>query len=111
MRANTEKPRAVRMVELVHEMNLYAGEQFTIDDLVHLFKSTPKRIEKMCNKAVDNFQLRTGRNTAGHRVYWAMTATERDRSHRFGIPDGELSGYTAYLHSHWRVAEGAPWGR
>lgn len=111
MRTSTEKPRAVRMVEIVHELTLHAGEQFTIDDLVHLFKSTAKRIEKMCIKAVDNFQLRSGRNTAGHRVYWAMTLAERDRSHRFGIPDGDLTGYTEYLFSKWRLCEGVPWSR
>lgn len=104
-----EKPRAVRMVQLVHELNLYAGEQFTIDDLVHIFKTTAKRIEKLCTKAVDNFQLRTGRNTAGHRVYWAMSASEREMVRR--TPTGDMIGYTEYLHSHWRVAEGAPWGR
>lgn len=111
MRAETEKPRAVRMVELVHELTLHAGEQFTVDDLVHLFKTTAKRVEKLCAKAVDTFQLRTGRNTAGHRVYWAMTAAERDRSHRYGIPDGDLTGYTEYLFSKWRLCEGAPWSR
>jgi len=109
MRANTENPRAVRMVQLVHELNLYAGEQFTIDDLVHTFKSTAKRLEKLCTKAVDNFQLRTGRNTAGHRVYWAMSESEREMVRR--TPTGDMVGYTEYLHSHWRVAEGAPWGR
>lgn len=108
MRAPAEKPRAVRMVQLVHDLTLRAGEQFTIDDLVHLFKSTPARLERLCNKAVDNFQLRTGRNTAGHRVYWAMTPAERDRSHRYGIPDGDLTGYTDYLYSKWRLCEGVP---
>jgi hypothetical protein len=40
-----------------------------------------------------------------------MTPAERDRSHRYGIPDGELTGYTDYLYSKWRLCEGVPWSR
>jgi hypothetical protein len=111
--AATTQPRAraVRMVEIVDALSHDAGQQFTIDDLVHRFKGAPKRIEKLCNKAVDNCNLRTGRNVAGHRVYWGITAAERERVERFGNPTGDLVGYEAYVRSHWLVAECVSWER
>lgn len=111
MTVTQPKARAVRMVEIVDALTTAAGQQFTIDDLVHRFGSSPKRIEKLCDKAVNNVHLRTGRNVAGHRVYWGITAAERERVERFGNPTGDLVGYEAYLYSHWHLAECVSWER
>jgi len=109
MRAHTEKARAVRMVEIVDALISDSGQQFTIDDLIERFGSSPKRVEKLCNQAVNNGHFRVGRNIAGHRVYWATTAAERERDRH--KPTGDLVGYEAYLRSHWHLAECVSWER
>ena len=109
---SAEKQRAVKMLEVVDALMALPGEQFTIDDLIHRFGSTEKKITKLAEKAANGALIRKGRNTAGHVVYWALTAAERDRYERFSAPTGELKGeYTEYLYSHGKTALAGGWQR
>ena len=109
---STEKSRPVKMLEVVDALMTTPGEQFTVDDLLHRFGSTTKKITKLADRAAEGALIRKGRSTIGHVVYWAQTAAERERAAKYAAPTGYLTGeYTRYLHSHWHTALSGGWGR
>jgi hypothetical protein len=107
--AKADRARTVRQIEIVDALVSNAGEQFTLDALVARFGSTPEKLGKIANRAAESALLRKGRDIAGEIVYWAPTISEREverNRHKGGI-----KGYEAYLFSHWRIAEEAPFAR
>jgi hypothetical protein len=99
------------MIEIVDALTSAPGMQFTVDDLLMRFGSTPRNIIKMAERAAEGALIRKGRDVAGGAVYWAQTSEERDRYRRFGADSGDLIHYDAYLHSHWDLAEAVQWVR
>lgn len=107
--AKAERARAVRQIEIVDALISSAGEQFTLAQLVARFGSTTDKLSKIANRATESALIRKGRDVAGEIVYWAPTLSEKEverNRHR-----GDIRGYEAYLYSHWRRAEGAPFAR
>lgn len=108
---SANKARPVKMLEVVDALMARAGEQFTLDDLLHRFGSTAKKVGNLAEKAANSALLRKGRNVAGHVVYWAPTAAEQSLARREAAHTGRMRGYEDYLHSHWRLAESVQWER
>lgn len=108
---SAKKARPVKMLEVVDALMARAGEQFTVDDLLHRFGSTAKKMGNLVDKAANSALLRKGRNVAGHVVYWAPTTTEQEIARRHTAGAGDIKGYEAYLHSHRRLAESVQWER
>lgn len=108
---SANKARPVKMLEVVDALMARAGEQFTVDDLLHRFGSTEKKLGNLADKAANSALLRKGRNVAGHVVYWAPTTSEQELVRHQIAGSGHIKGYEAYLHSHWRLAESVQWER
>lgn len=106
---SADKARPVKMIEVVDALMARAGEQFTLPTLLQRFGSTTKRLNSLLDKAVNGAFIRKGRDIAGDVVYWAPTISEREverNRHK-----GDIKGYEAYLHSHWKRAESVSWER
>ncbi|SOY56830.1 hypothetical protein [Cupriavidus taiwanensis] len=108
---SANKARPVKMLEVVDALMARAGEQFTVDDLLHRFGSTAKKLGNLVDKAANSALLRKGRNVAGHVVYWAPTVAEQELARLTAAYTGTMRGYEDYLHSHWRLAESVQWER
>ncbi|AZG14955.1 MULTISPECIES: hypothetical protein [Cupriavidus] len=107
--AKADRARTVRQIEIVDALVSHAGQQFTLADLVARFGSTPEKLAKIANRASESALLRKGRDVAGDVVYWAPTISEQEverNRHK-----GDMRGYEAYVFSHWRIAEEAPFAR
>lgn len=107
--AKADRARTVRQIEIVDALLAQAGEQFTLPQLVSRFGSTTDKLAKVINRAAESALIRKGRDIAGEIVYWAPTVSEREverNRHK-----GDIRGYEAYVFSHWRIAEEAPFAR